>query len=112
MARTNTMKNALATSYGQVIYRVSLHTADPGSTGASEVTGGSPAYARVAPPTITAPTTGLVTFQVSFNVPAGATVAGAGLWDSSGNFLDGGTVTSQTFATQGVYTLTVSCQAN
>ena len=33
---------------GTLITHFSLHTADPGATGASEVTGGSPAYARKA----------------------------------------------------------------
>jgi hypothetical protein len=106
------MKVDLATGYGSVIAKVSLHTADPGSTGASEVSGGSPAYARVTPPSPTYNTTGQVTFQVTFNVPAGTTVAGVGLWDSSNNFLDGGTVVSQAFASQGTYTATVTFQAN
>jgi|SRR5579875_1727831 len=112
MARTNTMKNVLATAYGADIAKVSLHSADPGSTGANEINGGSPAYVRVAPPSITAPTTGLISFQVTFNVPAGATVAGVGLWDSANNFLDGGTVTAQSFSSQGVYTATVQYQQN
>lgn len=112
MSRTNTQKNTLATAYGAAINKVSLHSADPGSTGANEITGGSPAYARVSPPTISAPTTGLITFQVTFNVAAGTTVAGAGLWDASSNFLDGGAVTSITYVSQGTYTLTVTYQQN
>lgn len=112
MSRTNTMKNVLATAYGADVAKVSLHSADPGSTGASEISGGSPAYARVTPPSIAAPTTGLISFQVTFNVPAGATVAGIGLWDVSNNFLDGGTVTSQSFGSQGTYTATISYQQN
>lgn len=112
MSRTNTMKNVLATAYGADIAKVSLHSGDPGSTGANEISGGSPAYARVTPPSIAAPTTGLISFQVTFNVPAGTTIAGAGLWDASNNFLDGGTVTSQPIGSQGTYTLTVQYQQN
>lgn len=112
MSRTNTEKNVLATAYGAAIAAVSLHTSDPGSTGVNEVVGGSPAYARVAPPSITAPTTGLITFQVTFNVPAGVTVAGAGFRDGSGNFLDGGPVTPVAYVSQGTYTLTVTYQQN
>jgi hypothetical protein len=112
MSRTNTMKNVLAVAYGADISKVSLHTGDPGSTGAGEISGGSPAYARVSPPSITAPTTGLISFQVTFNVAAGTTVAGGGVWDAGGNFLDGGALTAQPFASQGTYTLTVQYQQN
>lgn len=112
MSRTNTMKNVLCVAYFADIAKVSLHTGDPGSTGANEISGGSPAYARVTPPAAPAPTTGLSSVQVTFNVPAGTTVGGAGLWDSSGNFLDGGPVTAQPVSSQGVYTLTVQYQQN
>lgn len=112
MSRTNPMKNAIASAYGNVIDKVSLHSGDPGSSGVNELSGGSPAYARISRPSFTAPTTGLITFTVTFDVEAGDTVGGAGFWDSSGNFLDGGVVTPQTFSSQGTYTLTVTCQAN
>lgn len=112
MARTNTQKNVLCTAYFADIDKVSAHSADPGSTGANEITGGSPAYARVTPPAMTGPSSGLGSFQVTFNVPAGTTIGGIGLWDSSNNFLDGGAVTAQPFGSQGTYTVTVSFQAN
>ena len=59
---------------------VSLHTADPGITGASEVTGGSPAYARKQT-TWTAGTADGVSngSQVTFDAPAG-TYTHAGVW--------------------------------
>jgi hypothetical protein len=112
MSRTNTLKVALATAYGNAINKVSLHSGDPGSTGASEISGGSPAYARITPPTPTLNGTGQMSFQVTFNVAAGTTVGGAGLWDGSSNFLDGGTVTPVVYASQGTYTLTVTYQQN
>lgn len=112
MSRTNTMKNVLCTAYFADISKVSAHSGDPGGTGANEITGGSPAYARVTPPAMTGPTNGLGSFQVTFNVPAGATVGGIGLWDSSGNFLDGGPVTAQPFGSQGTYSCTVQYQQN
>ncbi|WVX88685.1 hypothetical protein SEA_BIRDSONG_31 [Gordonia phage Birdsong] len=43
---TNAMKTALLNAYAAQGTWISLHTADPGSTGASEVSGGTPAYAR------------------------------------------------------------------
>lgn len=70
---------------------VSLHTADPGETGASEVTGGS--YARQAG-TFTVPAAGATenTANIDFtNMPA-VTVTFVGIWDASsgGNFVWGG----------------------
>lgn len=112
MGATNTWKAGLAAAAAALVDKVSLHTGDPGTTGASEVAGGSPAYARVTPPTPTLNGTGQFTFQVTFNVPAGTTVGGAGLRDASNNFLNGGTVTAVPFASQGTYTLTVTFQQN
>jgi hypothetical protein len=43
---TDAERNALANAEAVRITHLSLHTASPGITGASEVTGGSPAYAR------------------------------------------------------------------
>jgi hypothetical protein len=75
---------------------VSLHTADPGETGASEVTGGS--YGRQGPETFSAAAAGASDndTQIDFtNMPA-ATVTHVGLWDAStaGNFLWGGSLTT------------------
>jgi hypothetical protein len=43
-------------------------------------------------------------------VPTGTTVAGAGVHTAitAGTYLDGGAVTSQAFASQGTYTLTLT----
>jgi len=73
---------------------VSLHTADPGTTGASEVTGS--AYARQGSVTLTRTagtsknSSAAVTFPTVTTTPY--TVTHFGLWDaaSSGNFLIGG----------------------
>lgn len=68
---------------------VSLHSAYSAS-GASELTGGSPAYARKAA-TWNAAASGskALSGNLAFDVAAGATVAFVGLWDavSAGNFL-------------------------
>lgn len=67
----------------------SLHTAYS-ATGASEVTGGSPAYARLAVTwaSASANSKSLSGTPYAFNVPASTTVAFVGFWDavSSGNF--------------------------
>lgn len=76
----NLMLNALAGT----VDRISLHTAYPGTTGTSEVTGGSPAYARFAV-TWSAASSSILqpTSLPIFDVPAG-TVAWAGLWHGTG----------------------------
>jgi hypothetical protein len=89
---------------------ISLHTADPGGTGANELTGGSPAYARKAA-SWSAAVSGAknLASTLTFNVPAGSTVAFIGLWDAltGGNFQGGGPLaTSETYGAQGTYTLT------
>lgn len=70
---------------------VSLHTADPGTTGASEVAGGS--YARVAV-TWNAPSGGSVSnsSSLSINLPASTTAGFFGIWSAitSGTYMIGG----------------------
>lgn len=87
---------------------LSLHTADPSGTGASEVSGG--AYARVQI-TFSSPSAGVMSMNgtASINVPAGADVTYVGLWDSptGGNFLVGGLLSpSVNFSAAGVLNLT------
>lgn len=87
---------------------ISLHTADPGTTGASEVSGGS--YARQ---TVSwgSPSSGTVanTNIITFSVPTG-TIAYFGLWSlvTAGVYQVGGQLSaSVTFASTGNYTIPV-----
>jgi hypothetical protein len=107
MAMSGTEKNALAVKFGTDSAFASLHSSDPGTTGANEISGGSPAYARKAV-TWGAASNGQVTVTATFDVASGVTVGGGGLWSaaSGGNFLNGGTVSPQTFSQQGTYQLT------
>lgn len=91
---TNTMKNlmlgAIATASATNPDFGSLHTAYS-TTGTSEVTGGSPAYARAAL-TWASPSGGSVALAATlptWNVPAATTVTWWGMWDAStsGTFL-------------------------
>ncbi len=82
-----------ATAYSETTPYVSLHQADPGTTGASEVSGGS--YARQAPPAV-ASSGGTYTSNadVDFTGMPDTTaddISHAGVWDavSAGNFLIG-----------------------
>ena len=73
-----TAKNSALDALG--ITQASLHTAWPGTTGANEVTGGSPAYAKQAI-TVNAASGGqrLLNAAVTFDVPA-CTVRWIGYW--------------------------------
>lgn len=107
---TSQQKENLAVAYGTNAAYVSLHTADPGTTGASEVTGGAPAYARKSATWTAGTVDGVVTVTVTFDVPASTTVTHVGLWTAvtAGTFLDKATVTSQTFSSQGTYQVTLT----
>lgn len=120
--QTATQKNNLATAYGVNATHAALYTTVPGASAGTEVTGGSPAYARKAITWGTAgavgplgagsqpATAGVVYAQVLFDVPASTTLLGAGVHTAitAGTYLDGAAVTSQNFATQGTYTLNLS----
>lgn len=81
--------------YAQPSPHVSLHTADPGLTGANEVSGGS--YARQKP-TFAAPANKAkaLSADVLFTGMPAVTVTHVGMWDaaSSGNFLQGAPLAS------------------
>ena len=103
---TATIKNALATAYGTAATHAALYTTVPGGSAGTEVTGGS--YARKAL-TWGSAVAGVISATVTFDVPAGVTVAGAGVHSgTTAGYLDGGTVTAQAFATAGTYTLTIT----
>lgn len=108
--------NAMADAEAARITHLSLHTADPGKTGASEVTGGSPAYARQAVTFGAAGAAGPLgsgsqpatvgvawSSEVTFDAPAGA-YSHAGGWSAStaGTFRGGNALAaSQTLSSQG-----------
>lgn len=94
--------NGAVAGYTTAAVACSLHTDDPGTTGAHEVVGGSPAYARKAI-TWTPGVPGSASSAVmAFDVPAATDVFWVALWDGSGNYLDKGEV-AESFADQGVY---------
>lgn len=112
MSFTDAVKNAMLDlideSDGTVkVTHISLHTGDPGTTGADEVAGGS--YARAAV-TWDAASGGTKSNsgQLVFQVPSGTTITHVGGWDAStsGNFRGGGPLgASQAFASAGSYTI-------
>lgn len=109
MARISTTAANQALSTTGWAY-VSLHTADPGTTGASEVSGGT--YARVAV-TWGAPSGGSVanTGALSINLPASTTASYFGVWSASsaGTYYIGGALSPAvtTGASAGTVTIAV-----
>ena len=111
MSLTDAAKNAMLDQFsGQAAY-ASLHTADPGTTGVNEVSGGSPAYARQAMAWDAAATGALSQNEASpidFDVPA-STITHVGFWTAvtGGTFLCGAALSSsETYNAQGIHTLT------
>lgn len=91
MAFTNATKETAALAVTALGGYISLHTADPGTTGASEATGGSPAYARKLTTWTGGASDGSVPgSQVTFDAGAG-TYSYMGIWTAStaGTFVAG-----------------------
>lgn len=107
--QTTVQKNTLATAYGAAATHAALYTTAPGGTAGTEPSGGSPAYARKAISWGSA-SGGVITATVTFDVPTSTTIVGAGVHTAitAGTYLDGGSVTSQAFSSQGTYALTLT----
>lgn len=102
-------KNAMLGHLASLAGYASLHSADPGTGGTNELSGGSPAYARKSL-TWAAASSGSVAISNDpvFDVEGGDTVSYVGLWSAatSGTFYGAANVTDETFGAQGTYTLT------
>jgi hypothetical protein len=106
---TAKQREATAAGYVATALYASLHTADPGTTGANEVTGGSPAYARKAITWNAGVEDGSYTSnEITFDVPPG-TLTHVGIWSAvtAGDYLDKGAI-NVTFSSQGVYKITLT----
>jgi len=101
----NSSLNVAVDSITALAQKFSLHTANPGTTGANEVTGGS--YARVA--AAWAAASGAVAHPsatATLNVPGGTTITHFGMWTNAGVFVGGGPLgSSETFSGAGTFTL-------
>ncbi|KAK1548450.1 hypothetical protein Q3G72_022771 [Acer saccharum] len=97
-------RNYMLTQEATRLSFMSLHTADPGTSGASEATGGSPAYARKGLTWGTAASGSISATQVAFDAAAGS-YSYVGFWSAatSGTFRGGSALaTAQTLSSQGV----------
>lgn len=108
--QTVAMRNALVDAYKAQATHMALYSTTPGATAGTELTGGSPAYARKAMSWGATSASASTATAVTFDVPAGATVAGFGFHNAltAGTYLDGAGVTSQAFASQGTYQVTAT----
>lgn len=108
--QTSAMKNILSDAYKGAAGFAALYTTAPTSTAGTEPSGGSPAYARKAL-SWGSSTAGVVSASaVTFDVPTSTTIVGAGVHSliTAGTYYDGASVTSQAFASQGTYALTLT----
>lgn len=105
--QTVLQRNALATAYGAAATHSALASTVPAAAAGTELTGGAPAYARIALTWATAANSA-TSASATHNVASGSTVAGGMLYDAltAGNYRDGVGVTSQAFSSQGTYTIT------
>jgi len=105
---TNAQKETLAIAYGNAALYGALYTTAPGASAGTEPSGGSPAYARKALSWTAGGSDGIVSVTVTFDVPAGATIVGVGVHTAvtGGTYLDGASITSQAFASQGTFQVT------
>jgi hypothetical protein len=93
---------------------LSAHTATPGLTGANEVSGGTPAYARIEA-TYAAASGGskALSSSVTLDIPASTTVAFVGAWTAvtAGTFLGQVDTTDEVFGSQGTLEITTATLA-
>jgi hypothetical protein len=98
---TALQRENLARAYAAAATHASVHTADPGSTGAAELVRGAVTWTPGA-------TDGVVDGVVDLTVPDGVTITHGGLWNAATGtgFLDGGPL-PQPYTGPGTYTLAV-----
>lgn len=109
MALSNAGKDALLEGLASVAVYASLHTGDPSTTGANELTGGTYSRESISWGGASAGTV-LNDANVVFDVPAAATISYVGYWSAatSGTFYGARLLDeAQTFATAGTYTIAV-----
>jgi hypothetical protein len=108
--QTVTQRNTLVDAYKTAAAFMAVYSTVPGATAGTELTGGSPAYARRASNWGATANSAATASPAAFDIPSGATCAGIGFHTlaTGGVYLDGAAVTSQTFASQGTLTVTAT----
>ena len=116
MGFNNTSKDVALTAIGAAATWISLHTADPTTTGGNECSAGAAPYARVQTTWGTAAASSMAGSQVTLQVNAGVTITHWGCWTvvtiGSGTFYEGGALpASETYGGAGTYLLTPTLTA-
>lgn len=108
--QTVTMRNALVDAYKTQAAFMAAYTTVPGAAAGTEPTGGTPAYARKASNWGATANSAAVAAPAAFDIPSGANVQGVGFHSAvtAGNYLDGSSITAQTFSSQGTLTVTAT----
>jgi hypothetical protein len=107
MALTTNGTNAMLNGLTALATHVSLHTADPSTNGANEVSG-SPYTRELADWAAASGGTAVNNGPIVFDVPSSTTIAFIGYWSAgtAGTFYGSRELdTEQTFATAGTYTI-------
>lgn len=108
MALQNVLFGTMLDAGASEIATASMHTADPGSDGSSEISGGS--YARQSVSWNTASDGSVATSgEIQFAIPGGNTVTHLGLWsgDATPVWLGGLALSTQeSYGADGTYTVT------
>ncbi len=108
MALSDNAKNAMLDHLASLAVWVSAHTASGGTTGANEVTGGSPAYARKAITWAAASGGALDSSSTPvLDIPGGTTITHIGLFSAStaGTWYGEADIVDEAFGAQGTYTI-------
>lgn len=107
MAFNNSLLNAGLNGMAEIIAQVSLHSADPETSGADEVSGGG--YERQVP-SFNAASNASVSIDsvLTYEIPGGGTVVSwVGLWDAADAFLGGIELnTAEVFEGEGQFAVT------
>ena len=109
MALNTGGKNLMLNGLTAAATHVSLHTADPGATGTSEVSG-SPYTRELAGWAAASGGTAVNSGSIVFDVPSATTISFLGYWSAgtAGTFYGSRALdTNQTFATAGTYTIAI-----
>lgn len=101
--QTATIKNALATAYGNAATQAALYSTVPAGSAGTEI----PGVTRKSV-VWNSPVQGVSTATVVFDVPAGVTIRGMGVHNPGGTYLDGGALPEQPLATAATYTVTLT----
>lgn len=108
--QTVTQRNNLVDAYKAAATYMAVYSTVPGASAGTEISGGSPAYARKASNWGATAASAATAAPAAFDMPSGSTAAGMGFHTAvtAGTYLDGAAITSQGFSSQGTLTITAT----